>query len=146
MAQISSIDGCVTSQVHPEKVEAVRARALDESSLLRVSATFKLLGDPTRARLLYALLESGEMCVCDLAAATDVTEATTSQSLRMLRATGVVVGRREGRMVYYRLADAHVRLLLDLTREHIQHADGDPAAGEPGPSTGSAASTAQALR
>jgi DNA-binding transcriptional ArsR family regulator len=126
MSQVRSIDGCTTSCVHPERVEAVRALALGEVSLERVASIFKLLGDPTRTRLLYALLEAGEMCVCDLAAATDVTEATTSQALRLLRATSVVAGRREGRMVYYRLADAHVRLLLELTREHAQHADGAP--------------------
>jgi DNA-binding transcriptional ArsR family regulator len=82
---------------------------------------FKLLGDPTRARLLYALLEAGELCVCDLAAATATTETTVSQALRLLRASGVVTGRREGRNVFYRLSDAHVRLLLDVTREHITH-------------------------
>lgn len=85
---------------------------------------FKLLGDPTRATLLYALLEAGELCVCDLAAATRMLEATVSQALRMLRIAGVVTGRREGRLVYYRLADAHVRMLLDLTREHIAHEAG----------------------
>ncbi|MCY7400711.1 MAG: ArsR family transcriptional regulator, partial [Nocardioides sp.] len=69
----ASLGGCGSPHVHPERVAAVRARALDESALQQVSSTFKLLGDPTRARLLYALLESGEMCVCDLAAATDVT-------------------------------------------------------------------------
>jgi DNA-binding transcriptional ArsR family regulator len=90
---------------------------------------FKLLGDQTRSRLLFALLEAGELCVCDLAAATGTQEATVSQSLRMLRASGVVTGRREGRLVFYRLADAHVRMLLDLTREHIAHeAVGTPAA------------------
>lgn len=106
---------------HSGAVRTARDLALDDVALEQVTRIFKLLGDPTRARLLYALLESGELCVCDLAAATDVAEATVSQALRLLRATGVVAGRREGRLVHYRLADAHVRLLLDLTREHVQH-------------------------
>ncbi|EAP98710.1 transcriptional repressor SmtB [Janibacter sp. HTCC2649] len=114
--------------VHPEKVQLVLDATLLMDDLNRAAAMFKLLGDPTRARLLFALLEAGELCVCDLAAATGTQEATVSQSLRMLRASGVVTGRRQGRLVFYRLADAHVRMLLDLTREHIAH-DVDGARG-----------------
>ena len=126
MATVNGLDGCVAAHVHPEKVEAVRSRALPTGELSRVTSVFKLLGDPTRARLLYALLEAGELCVCDLAAATGTAEATVSQALRLLRASGVVAGRREHRNVFYRLSDAHVRLLLDVTREHALH---DPADG-----------------
>lgn len=122
-ARTTGMDSCVTSCVHPDTVVEVRRRMLPEPQIGRVSAVFKLLGDPTRASLLYALLETGELCVCDLSAATGVSEATVSQALRLLRTTGVVVGRRQGRLVYYRLADAHVRMLLDLTREHVQHTD-----------------------
>lgn len=121
-SSVSGMDACVSSCVHPDTVVEVRRRMLPEPQIGQVSAVFKLLGDPTRASLLYALLETGELCVCDLSAATGVSEATVSQALRLLRATGVVVGRRQGRLVYYRLADAHVRMLLDLTREHVQHA------------------------
>ena len=118
---IVRLDACAVACVHPQRVQQARAASLDEPELIRTAGLFKLLGDPTRARLLYALLEVGELCVCDLAAATDTQEATVSQSLRMLRASGVVVGRRAGRLVYYRLADAHVRMLLDLSREHTRH-------------------------
>ena len=121
MEAIRGLDGCVVSGVHPEKVQLVTDNAPDADELNRVSAVFKLLGDPTRARLLYALLEAGELCVCDLAAATATAETTVSQALRLLRASGVVTGRREGRNVSYRPSDAHVRLLLDVTREHITH-------------------------
>jgi DNA-binding transcriptional ArsR family regulator len=121
MGSVESLDGCVVSAVHPEKVRLATDNAPAADELSRVSAVFKLLGDPTRARLLYALLEAGELCVCDLAAVTASTETTVSQALRLLRASGVVSGRREGRNVFYRLSDAHVRLLLDVTREHITH-------------------------
>jgi DNA-binding transcriptional ArsR family regulator len=121
MGSVESLDGCVVSAVHPEKVRLATDNAPGAEELARVSSVFKLLGDPTRARLLYALLEVGELCVCDLAAATASTETTVSQALRLLRASGVVAGRREGRNVFYRLSDAHVRLLLDVTREHITH-------------------------
>ncbi|WP_076262021.1 ArsR/SmtB family transcription factor [Intrasporangium flavum] len=118
---VVGIDACTDHCVHPETVRHVRSRALPEDELVQVSAVFKLLGDPTRAKLLYALLEAGELCVCDLAASTGVAETTVSQSLRLLRASRVVVARREGRLMYYRLADAHVRMLLDVTREHLTH-------------------------
>lgn len=121
VAVVTGLDGCATACVHPDKVELVRSKAPGEVELGRVTRVFKLIGDPTRARLLYALLEAGELCVCDLAAATGAAEATVSQALRLLRASGVVTGRREGRNVFYRLSDAHVRLLLDLTREHALH-------------------------
>lgn len=121
MGTIESLDGCVVECVHPDKVRLVTENAPAEAELLRVTSVFKLLGDPTRARLLYALLEAGELCVCDLAAATGTAETTVSQALRLMRASGVVTGRREGRNVFYRLSDAHVRLLLDVTREHTAH-------------------------
>ncbi len=126
MGSVEGLDGCVVPAVHPEKVLQATANAPGADELGRVSAVFKLLGDPTRARLLYALLEAGELCVCDLAAATSTTDTTVSQALRLLRASGAVAGRREGRNVFYRLSDAHVRMLLDVTREHITH---DPKSG-----------------
>ena len=116
-----ALEGCTDRRVHPDQVDLVRRAALSPEALTRSAALFKLLGDPTRARLLYALLEAGELCVCDLSAATGTAETTVSQALRLLRASGVVTGRREGRNIYYRLSDAHVRLLLDVTREHALH-------------------------
>ena len=130
MEQVVGLDGFATTCVHPERVRMVREAAPREEALTRVTGLFKLLGDPTRSRLLYALLEAGEMCVCDLAAATDTAEATVSQALRLLRTAGVVAGRREGRNVFYRLSDAHVRMLLDVTREHALR--GAAGGGVPG--------------
>lgn len=142
---VVGIDSCRHHCVHPEIVHHVRDRALPEADLSRVSAVFKLLGDPTRSRLLYALLEAGELCVCDLAAATGMLETTVSQSLRLLRASQVVTSRREGRLVYYRLADAHVRMLLDLTREHITHETTPAGSGTGGERLGGGASLAPVL-
>jgi DNA-binding transcriptional ArsR family regulator len=125
MSTVTGLDACATPCVHPEKVALATDNAPGPDELARVTSVFKLLGDPTRARLLYALLEAGELCVCDLAAATATAETTVSQALRLLRASAVVTGRREGRNIYYRLSDAHVRLLLDVTREHALP-DGSP--------------------
>ncbi|NNF63094.1 MAG: metalloregulator ArsR/SmtB family transcription factor [Acidimicrobiia bacterium] len=82
---------------------------------------FRLLGDPTRVRILFALLEAGELCVCDIAAVVDASETKVSQAMRLLRGSGVVRNRRAGRNVFYRLDDAHVRMVLDLSREHVAH-------------------------
>ena len=93
--------------------------------IARVAALFKLMSDPTRTRLLYALLEAGELYVSDLAATTGTSESTVSQALRMLRASGIVTGRRDGRKIWYRLSDEHVRELLNVTLEHPHHHPGD---------------------
>lgn len=82
---------------------------------------FKLLADAGRLRMIYALLEAGEMCVCDLAATVDASESGTSHQLRQLRLAGLVRSRKEGRTVYYRIDDTHVRLLLDVAVEHYLH-------------------------
>src|SRR5262245_26022458 len=93
-----------------------------EEDLVDTADVFGLLADPRRLRLLLALLD-GELCVCDLAAVTGMSESATSHALRLLRAHRVVSTRRDGRMVYYRLDDAHVRMLLDLAVAHTEHTE-----------------------
>lgn len=119
-----AVDTCGQRTINAAKVAATARRvpSTDESSDL--AGLFRLLGDPQRVRLLYALLEAGELCVCDLAACLGTGESNVSHSLRLLRAAGVVRNRRAGRMVHYSLDDAHVRLLLDISREHVGHAGG----------------------
>ena len=88
-----------------------------------LAETFRVLGDPTRVRIIE-VLAAGELCVCDLAAAAGMAESTTSHALRLLRAHQVVKVRRAGRMMHYSLRDGHVRMLLDVALEHVAHADG----------------------
>lgn len=121
MPSAVSLDGFTDSRVHPEEVQVIPQTAPTDDEVAKVAGMFKLLGDPTRTNLLFTLLEAGELCVHDLAAATSVTESAVSQALRLLRASGVVAGRRDGRHVFYRLSDEHVRLLLRISREHILH-------------------------
>src|SRR5680860_1736824 len=102
---------CAVQAVDHDRVDAARERLVSNDEATALAELFKLLGDPTRARILYALVEAGELCVCDLAATVDVSEPATSHALRLLRTAGIVRNRRDGRMVYYRLDDAHVRLL-----------------------------------
>ncbi len=119
--EVVGLDACPTRAVDPDRVDEARGRLIDRGEARELAELFKLLGDPNRTRLLYALLEAGELCVCDLAATVEVSETSVSQALRLLRTSGIVRNRRDGRMVYYSLEDAHVRLLLDLSREHLRH-------------------------
>lgn len=88
----------------------------------QLAEVFRLLGDPGRVALLVTLLEGGEVCVHDLAAVTGQSESGVSHALRLLRAHRVVAVRRTGRQAFYRLADGHVRLLLDVALTHLGHA------------------------
>lgn len=126
MAKLGGLDACVDPSVDEGRVAATRQRIGEPDETARAAELFRLLGDATRTRMLYALLEAGELCVCDLATAVEVSETATSHALRLLRTAGIVGKRREGRNVYYRLADTHVRLLLDVSREHLRHGKSTP--------------------
>ena len=116
-------DTCLVRIVDADRVAAARARMITGDEATRATELFRLLGDPNRVRLLYALAEAGELCVCDLAAVVDVPETSVSHALRLLRTAGIVRARRSGRMAYYSLDDAHVRMLLDVSAEHLRHED-----------------------
>jgi ArsR family transcriptional regulator, lead/cadmium/zinc/bismuth-responsive transcriptional repressor len=111
--------------IDPERVEAVRERIMSADDAGSLAARFQLLADPVRLRMVYALLEAGELSVGDLAAVVDSSESGTSHQLRQLRLAGLVRSRKDGRVVYYRVADTHVRLLLDVAVEHYLHAHDD---------------------
>lgn len=116
---VLTIDGCAVKVVDADRVAAVRERMPSAEDVADTADVFGLLSDPNRLRLLLALLD-GELCVCDLAAVTGQSESAVSHALRLLRTAGIVASRRAGRMIYYRLADGHVRMLLDLSREHLR--------------------------
>jgi len=92
---------------------------LDDAHLL--AERFKLLADPSRLRMIYALLDAGELRVGDLAGLVGASESATSHQLRQMRLAGLVQSRKRGREVFYRVADTHVRLLLDVAVEHYLH-------------------------
>ena len=112
--EVVGLDSCAVKIVDEARVEAAKAQLLPGEELEQLTQLFRLLGDPTRARLLYALLEAGELCVCDISAATGTPETNVSHALRLLRTAGIVKARRDGRMMFYSLDDAHVRMLLDV--------------------------------
>jgi ArsR family transcriptional regulator, lead/cadmium/zinc/bismuth-responsive transcriptional repressor len=118
---VLQVDGCQVRVVDAERVVAVLQRLPGDALVTQLAGVFDLLGDPSRVRLLISLLEGGELCVCDLAATSGLSESATSHALRLLRAHGVVEARRAGRMMHYSLRDGHVRLLLDVALEHVRH-------------------------
>jgi DNA-binding transcriptional ArsR family regulator len=119
---VASLDACTVRMVDRERVAAVQEMMPSDEDVEQAADVFALLGDPNRLRLLVALLTGGEMCVCDLAAVTGMSESAASHAVRWLRAHRIVSSpRSQGRMMYYRLEDAHVRMLLDLALTHTAH-------------------------
>lgn len=120
---VTGLDGCVsqcpTSDVR--SLDALRDRLPLPDQFVQAAELFRLLGDPTRMTILHALADGGELCVCDLAEVAGVSENVVSQAMRLLRAADVVRTRRNGRRIHYRLADAHVRMLLDVSVDHVGH-------------------------
>lgn len=111
---------CSVRLVDPGKVALVKSQMPRDFDVAGLAAIFGLLSDPGRVRILTALL-AGEMCVCDLAVTTGLSESGVSHALRLLRASRVVEVRRSGRMAYYSLADSHVSMLLELGLKHVGH-------------------------
>ena len=95
--------------------------ALPDAAALELAETFRLLTDPGRLRLIAALLEADELCVCDLADVTGLSQTACSHNLRLLRAQRLVRYRKQGRNVYYTLDDDHIRVLLDVALQHVTH-------------------------
>ena len=111
--------GCETSLVHLDSVRQVQAEVLAGEKAQRMAEFFGALSDPHRLKLLSALAQQ-ELCVCDLAAAVKMGESAVSHQLRVLRSHHLVKYRRQGRNVYYSLADQHI---LSLYREVAAHLD-----------------------
>ena len=113
--------------LHPEAIARAQEVLRPDEQYADLAETFRALGDPSRARILHALLAE-ELCVCDLAALAGLTESAVSQHLRVLRARRIVRPRKAGRVVYYRLEDACIRALLTIALTHLD--DPLPGAGE----------------
>jgi DNA-binding transcriptional ArsR family regulator len=110
---------CDVKHSHPDVVTSVRPELVSLRAAEALAATFSVLGDPTRVRLLDALAAQ-ELCVCELAELVGMSESAVSHQLRLLRSLRLVRSRRNGRMVFYRLDDNHIRLLLEQGRRHIE--------------------------
>jgi len=112
-------DGCQIRVVHLERVEQARRESISVGELERISLTFRVLGDPNRLKIVIAL-RNVEMCVCDLAAFTGLSESAVSHQLRRLKDLSLVKTRRAGQIIYYSLDDEHVAELLNVALEHVK--------------------------
>ena len=119
---------CEVDLVHPEAVGRVCEALPDMETMQDVAAIFQVLSDPTRARIVYALSVE-ELCVCDVAAVAGLSVSAASHQLKRLRERGVVSFRKEGRIAFYRLADAHVRRLVEDGVRRARQAEPSAVAG-----------------
>lgn len=119
-----TLDRCEEECLHPDQVRPLLGRTLSPARAFTVADLFSTLADPTRIRILQALSLADEVCVCDLALLLGLSVSGLSHQLRLLRDRGAVSRRKAGRVVYYRLADGHVRRLL---ADALVHAGEQPA-------------------
>lgn len=114
----SNVDTCEFEFVDAAKVARARRAMRSPEATALLAETFKVLGDPTRVRIAFALSRE-ELCVCDLANLLGASQSAVSHSLRTLRQLKLVKYRREGKIAYYALDDDHIRQLLDLGFDHV---------------------------
>lgn len=113
------VESCGFLCVHEELVTQVQRSLPGDDTLSRLADLFKCFGDGTRIRILYVLLEA-EVCVCDLAKLLGMTQSAVSHQLRILKQARLIKNRRDGKTIFYSLADDHVATLLRQGTEHIQ--------------------------
>ena len=113
-----NVECCELMCAHEEIVEKVQKEMPDEDTLYDLTELFRIFGDSTRIRILYVLFEA-EMCVCDIAALLGMTQSAISHQLRALKNAKLVTSRRDGKTVFYFLADDHVKTIIDQGLEHI---------------------------
>ncbi len=118
-SRIQKEDGCHVHVVHLNRVERAWKESIPEKDLERLSLTYKILGNDTRLKMVMAL-EGGEMCVCDLAAFTGLSDSAVSHQLRRLKDLNLVKQRRDGQILYYSLNDDHVAELLRIGLDHVR--------------------------
>ena len=113
------IECCDCNEIHEDLLKIVNDTMPEETELYDLAELFKVFGDSTRIRILFVLFEA-EVCVCDLAKVLNMTQYAISHQLRILKANKLVNSRREGKSVFYSLADGHVRTIIAQGREHIE--------------------------
>ncbi|MBQ5445837.1 MAG: winged helix-turn-helix transcriptional regulator [Lachnospiraceae bacterium] len=110
---------CDAVEIHKDLLKIVNDKIPDETELYDLAELFKIFGDSTRIRILFVLFEA-EVCVCDLAETLNMTQSAISHQLKILRQNKLVKARREGKSVFYSLADDHVRTIIEKGCEHIE--------------------------
>lgn len=118
-AGVLETECCEVVEVHEDLLKIVKETMPDEEELNDLADLFKVFGDYTRIRILFVLFEA-EVCVCDLAQALNMTQSAISHQLKILKQNRLVKSRREGKSIFYSLADEHVRTIIGKGREHIE--------------------------
>lgn len=106
--------------INPDNVDEVLHNLIEEDDIVDMSEIFKLLGDPSRLRIVEAL-RIKELCVGDIAALMEISQSGVSHQLRLLKKNRIVKTRRDGKMIYYSLDDSHIEQLLDIALHHVKH-------------------------
>jgi ArsR family transcriptional regulator len=114
-----TVTDCHATHLDRSRAEALRARLLPARTVEGLAETFRVLGDPTRVRILDALA-NGELCVCDLASFVGISESAVSHQLRLMRGMRLVRPRRAGRQVYYAVDDHHILELMMQAMKHVE--------------------------
>ena len=109
---------CQEPRLHPDRVEKATLAMPSEDVLFPLADLYKIFGDSTRLRILFALFES-ELCVCDLAKTCGLTVSAVSHQLRILKQADLVRCRRDGKAIFYSLADGHVQTIMEQGIEHV---------------------------
>ena len=112
------LDRCEVNCIHEDTVLEVRKTMLEKDIVISLAELFKALGDPTRVKILFALMKK-ELCVCDVAAVVSISDSAVSHQLRVLRIQRLIKYRREGKVLYYSLADDHIQKLFAQGLEHV---------------------------
>lgn len=112
------IECCEKIEVHEDRLRIVEEKLPPEETLYDLAELFKVFGDSTRVRILFVLFEA-EVCVCDLAQTLHMNQSAISHQLRILKQSKLVKSRREGKSMFYSLADDHVRMIMNSGLEHI---------------------------
>ncbi|MBQ5675914.1 MAG: winged helix-turn-helix transcriptional regulator [Lachnospiraceae bacterium] len=110
---------CEITEVHEELIKIVEETMPEETKLYDLAELFKVFGDSTRIRILFVLFEA-EVCVCDLAQTLNMTQSAISHQLKILKQSKLVKSRREGKSIFYSLADDHVRGIINMGMEHVE--------------------------
>lgn len=118
-SSVAEYDHCDGHTIHQEIVDEVRLQMPLDEDLMNVADLFKVFSDSTRVKIISALLKS-EMCVCDIAVLLNMSKSAISHQLRTLRQTRIVKTRKDGKVVYYSLDDAHVGNILEQGLDHIR--------------------------
>ena len=112
------VETCEVPVIHEDVLARVREKMPAEEPVYEVSELFKVFGDSTRARIICAL-NIEEMCVCDLSALLNMTQSAISHQLRLLKVSRIVKSRKQGRVVYYSLDDAHIGQIFAMAFDHV---------------------------